>query len=338
MKIDKRNSFSNDVIFIDGLWGTGKSLLGPIVSGMAGVERVKIESLYEYVSWLFRLGRIEEDAAIWLLRTYADCTQYHNVIGREINLRWGDDTGLRHAPDKLRLIRRLFGAEGDGKVEEINRQNLGFCAMSHMLMLAPELLVPAYEKRVKVIEMVRHPLYMVGHFSAYLARFESPREFTISFYHDGKKIPWFVDGWEDEYVHANPTERAVLSITRLFPWLAEKIKTARAGGLEVLDVSFEEIVFETDVTMCKLQEFMGRVHHSRLPSILKRQMLPRETIAKGRGHPSYGWSQSNKTDSELHIDLWACVRENCSTQLQADLQRTIDWYNLAYPSRLGEFG
>ncbi len=42
MELEKTNSFCNDVVFIDGLWGTGKSLLSPIISGMDRVEKVKI--------------------------------------------------------------------------------------------------------------------------------------------------------------------------------------------------------------------------------------------------------------------------------------------------------
>lgn len=336
MHLEKRNTFSNDVIFIDGLWGTGKSLLGPIVSGMDGVERVKVESIYEYVSWLFHLEKIDEDGAVWLLRTYADCSQYHNRIGREINLRWSDDTGLRNAPDKLALVRRLFGPEGDGKVEEINGRNLAYCGMSHMLMLAPDLLLPAYGPRVKVIEMVRHPLYMVGHFASYLTRFESPREFTMACYRGHAKVPWFVQGHEDRFVRANPTERAVLCIAHLYPWLDKKMESSRKDGLALLDFSFEEAVFETQTMVRKLEQFTGRAHHPRLAALLRKQKLPRETISKGTGHAVYGWQKTDKSEREVYMDMLAKVRSECSADTQDEMGRVISWYNRKYPSRLAE--
>ncbi len=337
MQLEKRNAFHNDVLFIDGLWGTGKSLLGPIVSGMAGVEKVKVESLYEYISWLFYLGKIDRDGALWMLRTYADCSQYHNTIGREVNLRWSDDTGLKNAPDRLKYITRLFGGEGDGKVDEINTRNLAYCAMSHMLMLTPELLPLAYGNRVKVIEMVRHPLYMVNHFAAYLGRFESPREFTMAFYSGEVKVPWFARGWEAEFVGANQVERAVLSITRLSSWLFDKIEEFQVAGLSVLLLPFEEAVFATDRTLAQLQQFTGRRHHRRIASILKRQMLPRQSIAKGRGHASYGWSSSSKSDRENYATMIATVRDHCSADLQHEMNQAIHWYNQKFSSRLSEF-
>lgn len=40
--IKKFKSQTNDVIVIDGLWGTGKSLLSPIISGMDRVENTNL--------------------------------------------------------------------------------------------------------------------------------------------------------------------------------------------------------------------------------------------------------------------------------------------------------
>ena len=337
MKLEKHNTFSNDIIFIDGLWGTGKSLLGPIVSGMAGVEKVKIEGVYEYINQLFSLGKISEDGALWMLRTYADRSQYYNAIGREVNLRWSDDTGLRDTPDRFKYIRRLFGGEGDSKVEEIIRENLAFCTMSHMLMLTPDLWSLAYGKRVKVIEMVRHPLYMVRHLRSGLERFESPREFTMSFCYRDVKVPWFASGWEDEFIDANSTERSVLCITRLYPWLEAKIELSRAAGLAVLDLSFEEAVFETNKMLRKLEQFIGRKHHSRLSSILKRQMMPRTTIAKGKGHAHYGWVTTDESEGDTYEKMLKDVRNNCSVELQNGLDKIITWYNKKYPSRIAQF-
>ena len=338
MKVEKRDTFSNDIVFIDGLWGTGKSLLSPIVSSMDRVEKVKSESVYEYMSWLYQLDKIRRDAAVWMLRTYADMGQYHNVIGRETNLRWGDDTGLKNASNVTQLISRLFEKDGDYKIEHINNNNLAFCVMSHMLMLAPELLFEAYGDRVKVVEMVRHPLHMVAHFEAYLSRFDSPREFTISYYHNQVKVPWFMNEWAGEYVNGNAIEQAVLCITKLYPLLNEKVELSKKNGLELLDLSFEESVFDTGRTLEKLQVFLGRSHHPRINRVLKKQKLPRDMISKGKGHASYGWQGNNKkTEEDNYQDMLGRVKSGCSKELVEQLDTTIAWYNEKYPSKLSRF-
>ena len=50
MFLEKKLNLKNDIIFIDGLWGTGKSILGPIIGGMQKVEKFKLEHIYEYIS------------------------------------------------------------------------------------------------------------------------------------------------------------------------------------------------------------------------------------------------------------------------------------------------
>lgn len=337
MQLAKQNVFKNDIIIIDGLWGTGKSILGPIISGMRGVEKTKAESLYEYMSWLHYLGKIEQDGAIWMMRTYADCSQYHNRIGRELNLRWSDDTGLKHVRNKWDYVKRLFGTEGDIKVNEINSENLAFSVMSHLLMLTPDLLIPAYGNRVKVIEMVRHPLYMVNHFASYLERFESSREFTMSYYHEDVKIPWFVNGWEEAFIHGNKFERAVLCIINLYPWLDSQITKAKNDGLQILDLSFEETVFDTNSAIQKIQTFIGRKHSSHLNKILKSQKLPRETIVNGNGHASYGWQRTNIPESEFYRQSLDVVLNNCSSKSINEMRTLINWYNTKYPSKLSQF-
>jgi hypothetical protein len=238
---------------------------------------------------------------------------------------------------KLNLVYRLFAGEGDLKAEEISRENLAYCVMSHMLMLAPDLLLKAYGERVKVIEMVRHPLYMVGHFGAYLSRFNSQREFTTSYYIDNQKLPWFIEDWADEFIEANSTERAILCVTRLYPRLHQKIHEARQRGLEILVVGFEEAVFQTNLLLNKLQDFTGRAHHENIDRILKGQKLPRASINNGRGHASYDWIRSNQSDEVTYQNMIENIRENCSESLYNDLEKTILWYNQKYPNQLTNF-
>ena len=304
---------------------------------MDGVERAKIEGIYEYISWLHYLGKIEDSGATWMLRTYADSSQYHNLIGRETNLRWSDDTGLGNATNRLAHLLRLFKGEGDTVVDEINDNNLAFCAMSHMLMLAPELLTPAYGERVKVIEIVRHPLYLVEHFAAYLSRFDSPREFTMSYYMQGTKVPWFAQDFEDAFVNGNAIERAVLCITRLYPWLQSRLQETRQSRLSLLELSFEQIVLQTHDTLSVLSEFLGRAHHPKISSILRRQMLPRREVSKGKGHSKYGWKKNDETEKETYARLMNLVCRNCRADLRDDFFKLVDWYNLQYPSNLVRF-
>lgn len=337
MQLEKFNPFSNDIIFIDGIWATGKSVLAPVVSGMDRVEKVKAEHIYEYVCVLRHLNRISPDAASWMLKAYADLSQYNNLIGREVNLRWSDDSGLAGNPNSYVYIKRLFGGEGDQKVADINNNNIALNVMTHMLMLVAPPIFEYFGDRAKIIEFVRHPLYMVRHWYTYLQGFGSPREFTISFNHRGEKIPWFTAGWEDQFVEASAMDKALLSIIKLYEWLENSIQEASAKGRNVLMLSFESLVLTPDESLQKVASFLGRAHHPRLSAILRKQKIPRKTISQGKGHAVYGWSYDPSGERDVYMRNLAFVRSEGSAAIVDRFLALIETYNKKHPSTLSQY-
>lgn len=120
LELKHYNSFTNDVIIVDGFWGGGKSVVTSIVGSLSGVEKKKVDGIYEYICITHSVGKMSDDAAETLLKIYADHTQYNNLIGREVNLRWSDDTGLRNNPGSLAYFGRLFHRGGDSVIDVIN--------------------------------------------------------------------------------------------------------------------------------------------------------------------------------------------------------------------------
>lgn len=338
MNLKKFNTYTHDVVFMDGLWGTGKSILSPIISGMKGVEKQKLDYVFEYLCVLRYLKKLDADAVQAMLQTYSDVDQYHNLIGREVNLRWSDDSGVANNPSSLRYIRRMFGPEGDAIVERINTENLALHIMSHMILTVAGPLVDAFGSRLKIVEVVRHPLYMVKHWQAYLGRFDGPREFTISFDDQGHKVPWFAADWHDEYVRLSMMDRILLSIVKLYEMLFQSIEELNRRGAALLVTSFEQVVLDPQPVVRQLEEFLGRSHHPRLKHILRKQKLPRERITHGKGHAAYGF-QAGAESSELaeYEKLKAFVRESGSEQYLAQFDNLIAEYNKRWPSILSQF-
>lgn len=339
LSLEKPNPLKNDIIIVDGLWGTGKSLLGPIVSGMERVEKFKIEHVYEYVCILRHLDKISPDAAGWMLETYADLSQYNNMIGREVNLRWSDDSGFANNPNSFQYIKRMFGDEGDQIIADVNDNNIALNVMSHMLMLVADPIFEAYGDRAKIIEIVRHPLYMVRHWHAYLQKFDSPREFTVSFNYKGNKVPWFASGWEDEFIEANTMDKALCSIIKLYEWLDSSTKKAVANGDNVLSLSFESLIMTPDEPLQQLESFLGRKHYPKLSAILRKQKIPRKTVSQGKGHAAYGWSKedSDKNEQQVYAQHLEFVKTSGSSGNVDKLLKLIETYNGKYPSVLSQY-
>jgi hypothetical protein len=337
-RLEKFHQLTNDIIIVDGFWGSGKSVLNPIVSSMQGVEMVRFDPVYEYACILQHLGKITPDAANFLFHSYSDDSQYSNLIGRHVNLRWSDQSGLSQNPHKVRALRRLFSEEGDSVIEEIDSKNLAAFAMSHQIMSISSPLFAAFGERLKFIEIVRHPLYLVQHWYSYLSRIDSKRDLTPSLNINGMKVPWFAASWSDLYIPATNIDRALLSIIYFYENLEKTLDSGISDLDKVLTLSFESMVFEPEQNMPLISNFLGRSHHPRIEAILRKEKLPRSIISKGKGYSSYGWAY-NTSDSEeaAYQDLICFIEKNATVAVLEDFQKVIGRYNRRFPSRLGVY-
>jgi hypothetical protein len=331
-KIEKKNTFTNDVIFIDGLWGSGKSLLSAIVSGMKSVEKVKIEEIFEYLGILLSLNKITEDAAKTLIQIHADKYLYYSLLGREVNFRLSDDTGIFKNPNPLRYIKRLFVK--DILDQDKSNKETALCIMGHMNIFNFRILKKSLGDRLKFIEVVRHPLYMFNHWYNYLERFDDPREFTISTFYKRSKIPWFANDWEREYESLNNADRALKSIIYTSKVMFQKIDENISKSNTFFTVSFESLVLDTEKEMKRLEVFLGRKHYPKIKTLLKKQKIPRKTLSSGKGHEKYGWQEGTGNEEEDFQSKWSFIKLNCSNDLIKEFKLLINIYNDKFPSIL----
>lgn len=337
LPVRKFGDFGNDVVFVDGNWGSGKAILTSLLACFEGVEKKKVEHVYEYLCVLRHLGRVEEDAAIALLRIYADLSQYNNRIGREVNLRWRDDSGLRNSPGALDYVRRLRRRDGDHIAAEIRDRNLALNVATHELLPVAGLLHRAYGDRLRLVEVVRHPVHLYANVRDYLATFERDREFTISVDHGGTKVPWYAAGWAGEFAAATVPDRALLSIAR---WQADALAVVDASpaGFPLLVVAFESLVREPRTEIERLRTFLGRATTRHLERELRRQRLPRTEIAAGRATSSYSFTgRAGAGDEAVYRETMATIERECGAAARAEFARAVAEYDRRWPGPLAAF-
>ena len=329
------NSFTNDIIVVDGFWGGGKSVVTSIVGSMTGVEKKKVEHVYEYVCIAHSSGKMNKDAASAFLKIYADLSQYNNLIGREVNLRWADDSGLRNNPGSLAYIKRLFHTGGDRVAEQINAQNLALLIASHELIAISNLLYESYGSRLKLIEVVRHPIHLFNNVRDYTATFERAREFTLSFEVNGVKVPWFAANWADEFVASSITDRALLSIARMQTSMIRAIDEIKAASRPLLVLSFEHAVTNSQDSIDKLEKFLNRSSTRRTKSVLRQQHLPRTQISAGKATSSFSFTSNGKnSETEIYQQVVTEISASGSKSAITEFKSAIAVYNSRWPSQL----
>ena len=331
------NSFTNDIIVVDGFWGGGKSVITSLIGSMTGVEKKKVEHVYEYVCIAHSTGKMNSDAAIAFLKIYADLSQYNNLIGREVNLRWSDDSGLRNNPGSLTYLKRLFHPGGDSVAEQISKENLALLIASHELIAVSDLLYESYGSRLKLIEVVRHPMHLFNNVRDYTATFERSREFTLSFEVNGVKVPWFAAQWADEFVNSSVTDRALLSIARMQNEMIDAIDLIDAAQKPLLVLSFESTVLQPQDSINRLEKFLDRQSTRRTKQVLKQQRLPRQQISVGKATSSYSFTSSgSSSETETYKKISSEIQANGSASAIAEFRSAVSTYNSRWPSQLNE--
>ena len=334
----KNNNLTSDLIIVDGMWGSGKSLLNPIINNMMHVEMVKYDLIYEYVCILTKFKKLNKESAAFLLNSFADDSHYSSYIGRNTNFRWRDQSGFSQNPNKVKTLLRLFLGEGDIKINVIEKKNVAAFQMTHNLVSIAQPLFLTFENRLKFIEIIRHPLYLVKHWFAYLSRFDSKRELTASFFVDGHKIPWFAFEWAQKYIESSIMDRCLLSIMSLFGDIEKFSSPELKEFKDMLILDFESLVYKPEFQLERIQEFTNREFTPNLTNILKKEKIPRNTIMQGRGQEKYGWSKSlAESDKDIYKDLMNFVRLKGSDEVINDFINLIKKYNSVYTSKLSDY-
>lgn len=290
-----KESFLKDVVIVTGCPTAGKSVLAPIVASLARAENFQMSILLEHLCTLNHLDKLSDDVLTFLLRYIVDFMQYDNMIGRDLNFRFTDETSIWNTPDPRKYFDRLLSERGDFIVDEINKKRpLLVVALSDAFWHAKKWF-NAYPI-LKMVYIGRHPIDTV--YSWYNHRYGE----EVSLSSRGKSgditygsetynsrinqvlltrvndhvVPYYALDWEDRYSELPEMDRVIYMIktirdnyTKSFASLSDK---EREG---VLFLTFDETVTITDQVVAKICSFLNTERTFYTSVVLERENCPR---------------------------------------------------------------
>ncbi len=309
--IDRTCNLSGQIIFLDGISGTGKTMLAPILASHTRVEVQRLEHIYEYICALHYLGHITRNAAETIIKLHLDIACYNVMIGREVNFRWKDLSGVLSNPNGWRYIRRLLQPDGESVVARINSERPIVQIVSHQVLGISEPILSSLGTRLTVIESVRHPLHLIRHWCSYIDRFgQDPRDFTIWTKRESKNTPWFATGWESQYLSANQMDKVIYSINHLTHLanqvIASQVKTSSSN---ILIIPFELFVTNPYSYLDQIADTLEIKPTPKTRTTLRKQRIPRDISTAGKDLPiyrRYQWRppQKNMTEHDILGQEW----------------------------------
>lgn len=282
MAVEFEKSFldSPNVVLIDGAWGSGKSLVAPLVSSFRGHSPFRIDHGIELLTAARSLKKISPDAYRQALISRIVESHFNNLVGREINLRPKDDSAFQHSLGWARSLRLLVG-EADEEVWDLSMARGDvFVQLTHLLGLNLDLPLGVLQERIRVVGVRRNPIFMVKHWETFLEKFDRSREVTPSFRLSGVRVPFFADRWAKDWVTFTPTERAIMAIARY-----QEVDFSRAEDSRVLFLYFDDVVKEPKDTVSIVQAHLNGTPTRRTRNWLKKTERGSKSASNRRLRP-----------------------------------------------------
>lgn len=322
--IIRQTSLAGQIVVVGGLGGCGKSLFTPVFSTFERVEIQKYNYNLEHVCSLSLLDKIDASTAIAMIRLLTDLDLYNLMISRDTNLRRKDCSSIWQNPHSWRYLHRLFQADDGQTIVKRIRETKPILQVlvHHALMLSAPLLA-ALGGRVRIIEIIRHPLYMVKQLYPEVERTD-PRAFTVFFEHKGQAVPFFAKGWEDTYVQSNGMDKAIHYIERCSQWNPGYMRGLSDGERkQVLLIPFERFVLDPWPILRQLETFLNTGMTQATRRELRRQKVPRRLIADGMDRPVYRrckWEPPQRgTDERRELDRRRAYAKELATDAGMEL-------------------
>jgi hypothetical protein len=277
--LTRKSSLVKEFVLVDGLGRSGKGMIGHILASMDRVEKVRLDLGYDTCHRLYRLGKITHDAAVCMLKIEADLGLYNNYIGREVNFRFSDMSGIWANTRPFTYIRRLFSEEGAPAVQRIRQERPIFQSLSHDALQSANLFFDAFGDRLRFIHVVRDPVDIIYE---WVRRGFGDRigidgqEVQLTREWGDEVVPLYAIGWEDEYLSITPTERVIKMVQVAFDDTA-------AGYAEMTEdrqsrvrfLLFDEFVVNPNPWCQELAGWLETTTTGRTKRRLKKEQCPR---------------------------------------------------------------
>jgi hypothetical protein len=336
-EVSRNVRIADQIAFVDGLSGTGKTMMGSILSSFDRVEVQRMDPIHEYICAMRFLGRMEEDAAVALVRMYADLALYNLMIGRESNFRWKDLSGVISNPGGWRYLLRLLQPDGEPVLARIKQARPILHIHSHQILGISRPLFLAFGEGLRFVVMVRNPLYLVANYRPWMGLLGNhPRDFTICFDYQGVSLPWFALEWEGKYTSSNMMDRAIYCIERLARLAEDALDILDdANRQQVVVVPFERFVVDPWPYLHRIEAALATTTTVATGRTLGKQKVPRRLTTAGRDRPiyrRYSWQRPSR-DSDESTELqkrWDYVEREATKEGLDVLERLSSSYQERY--------
>jgi len=336
MKPVRNLRFPGNVLLIDGISGSGKTMITRLIDGYGACTSPVFNYTLEYICILHSKGIVDTPTARLLLGLNLDQRRYDDSISREVNLRVSDLSSVLKSRKRSEYLLSLMKRD----TEENSSKRMGahpyLSFVCHQLNHATQLIELSYEDSFFEILCVRHPYYLISHWETYVSMLGTkPRDFTLWNDYKGSTIPWFIEMYPDWYVKSDLINRAALCVIEILGQSLAKLTEERSNRVVI---AFEKFVLDPTSTLSEIQRWPSIEEPIEARRIMRKEKLPRSHINIGRQLPIYKRYGAGLFESSTDMKVDFQKQESFAKQrLEPSVFKELESLSESYLQYFGEW-
>ncbi len=272
--------FPGNLLLIDGISGSGKTLITRLIDGYSANTSPSFNYSLEHLSILHHLRKIDTATAQLLIKLNLDQRRYDHSISREINLRPSDLSSVLKSSKRISYLISLLKSDTElnSGIRMGSQPNLVF--VTHQLNSATKIIEDTYTGSFLEILCLRHPYYLLSHWESYVPMIGSnPRDFTVWTEHNDEVIPWFIKKFPDLYLQSDVVNRAAICVIEI---LSQSLTKLSVNSDNLVVIPFEKFVLNPSPIIARLEQWKSIGDSVLARRILRKEKVPRLHINSGR--------------------------------------------------------
>jgi hypothetical protein len=298
--IPTRNvEYPGNLVLLDGISGTGKTLLNGLVDLYEKNCLPSFNYTLEQLCIGDYLGFNRRDITEIMLKLQIDQLRYDQEIGREVNFRPKDLSSVFRSSKKIEYIMKLFASDGCSAEKKLIDNPKNLVLITHQLLRSSMILDEIYGASIIRLHAMRHPAYLFNHWVSCVDLVaKSVRDFSIWIESFNSTSPWFLFNEIDlrDYERLSHYDKAAVCVTNLSE-AALKFHLDLKLNSNYIVFDFENFVLNPESYIESLNEVFNENISKKAYRYLSKEKVPRNHINAGRSRKIYRRYGSDKSTS-----------------------------------------
>lgn len=268
--------FLKNLVLVTGTHTSGKSMVSPIIASLSNVEMLRKIYYLDQISILYNFKKISTEIAKFLGHHILDLSFYEQLIGRNLNFRFEDETSIYQSKNPNLYKKRIFSKRGEEVLKYHEKKRTHMLLDAHDGIWFYKFWKNLKIQNLKIINIHRNPIDIVNSWiNSDLGLAEKQILCQIPLIYRNNRVKPF-------YLYKNFKKKSLKNKTEVIIDMVDEcvrgeIKTYKRikNKKKILRINFDNFATNTDYNIDKICNFLNLKKSKYTKKIMNKENLPR---------------------------------------------------------------